>query len=317
MFVPIFILLIAAVAILCGLFLSPRSHHSDSDERPISYVNSRNRRASRALMSDVRGRTTRSRRPILQTHYEYQWEPRVGALSWAGVRGSFSSRSLFGALLILGTVIVAGIWLWSHVFSSPTLLQQQWPDVAVSASPPASSTTPTIKETIRASSSMVRLSQLDPAQYRNDQEYKTWAYSACSTAAMTEVINAYNTMNKTGKQYRITDILNAETAVHAITPELGLLEPKGIDRTVARFNFKTTWLNKPTAQDLIRIGNSGRPIIIGFPPERWSGGHLLIARGGNSKSVYLTDSSKLNMQVMDINTFNKYWAGFAVIVEPK
>jgi hypothetical protein len=42
-----------------------------------------------------------------------------------------------------------------------------------------------------ASAALVRISQLDPSQYANTSEYQTWAYSACSAAAMTEVLNAY------------------------------------------------------------------------------------------------------------------------------
>jgi ABC-type bacteriocin/lantibiotic exporter with double-glycine peptidase domain len=58
-------------------------------------------------------------------------------------------------------------------------------------------------------------------------------------------------------------------------------------------------------------------VLIGFPPERWSGGHLLVLRGGDRSSVYLADSSRLNMQKMAHKDFLKYWAGFAVIVMPQ
>ena len=44
---------------------------------------------------------------------------------------------------------------------------------------------------LNASQQLVRVSQLDPAQYSSSEEYNTWAYSACSAAAMTEVFNAY------------------------------------------------------------------------------------------------------------------------------
>src|SRR5438046_6825144 len=86
-----------------------------------------------------------------------------------------------------------------------------------------------------ATQSLVRLGQVDPAQYASNQEFTTWAYSACSTAAMTEVINAY------GHHYRITDVLKVEAKLGVITPQLGLLEEVGIQRTAAQFGFKTTW----------------------------------------------------------------------------
>lgn len=313
MFVPLVILLIAGITILLGLFFSHRSPQSDSR----SFPSARSPRTTQRGLSEVRGRGTPSRH-LGQTYHHYRFEPRASFLSWAGLQSSVSSRSLYGSLLILATFVIAGFWLWARVFSSsPTILQQQYPDVAASASPPASTSTPAINQQLQAAKVLARVSQLDPQQYNSTQEYNTWAYSACSAAAMTEVINSYQKANNTGKQYRITDILIAETSVHAITPDLGLLEPLGIDRTVSRFGFQTSWLNKPSIQDLVRIGNSGRPIIISFPPDRWSGGHLLVARGGDDKSVYLADSSRLNMQVMDYKTFNKYWAGFAVVVTPK
>ncbi len=102
-----------------------------------------------------------------------------------------------------------------------------------------------------------------------------------------------------------------------ITPDLGLLEPTGIDRTVAQFGFQTDWLSNSSLDTVIKVANQGHPVIVGFPPALWSGGHLLVVRGGNSQDVYLADSSRLNMQVMARATFMQYWAGFAVVVSPK
>ncbi|MBE3561392.1 MAG: C39 family peptidase, partial [Ktedonobacteraceae bacterium] len=162
-----------------------------------------------------------------------------------------------------------------------------------------------------ASKALMRVGQLEPGQYASPDEYKVWAYSACSAAAMTEVINAY------GHNYRITDILRVEIRVKAITPELGLLEPSGIDRTVSQFGFKTVWLKQPSLDDVIKIANDGRPVIVSWPPERWAGGHILVLRGGNAQNVYLADSSKLNYQVMSRARFSQLWAGFSVVVVPK
>jgi hypothetical protein len=82
---------------------------------------------------------------------------------------------------------------------------------------------------------LVRLNQLDPGQYASAKEYRTWAYSTCSTAAMTEVANYY------GGNYHITDLLAVEARMGEITPEQGLLEDAGIARTMAHFGFVTSW----------------------------------------------------------------------------
>ena len=162
-----------------------------------------------------------------------------------------------------------------------------------------------------ASQSLERLSQLDPAQYNSSAEYSLWAYSACSSAAMTEVINAY------GHHYRVTDILKVEAQIHEITPELGLLEDAGIEHTVARFGFKTVWGHNMSLDDIIGIANRGEPVIVSFPPYKYAGGHLLVVTGGSGNYVYLADSSLWNRHSLTREQFLQWWGGFAAIVTPK
>ena len=162
-----------------------------------------------------------------------------------------------------------------------------------------------------ASQQLVRLSQLDPNQYASSDEYNTWAYSACSAAAMTEVFNAY------GHQYRITDILNREAQIGEITPAKGLLRPEGIENTAAQFGFKTNWGNSWTLDRVIETANHGNPVILSFPPDRYDGGHLLVVTGGNSGTVFLADSSGWNRRSLSSGQFLQWWEGFAAVVTPK
>ncbi len=162
-----------------------------------------------------------------------------------------------------------------------------------------------------ASQSLVRLSQLDPGQYTSIQEFSTWAYSACSAAAMTEVFNAY------GHHYRVTDILKVEAQIGEITPQLGLLEDVGIQRTAAQFGFKTTWGHSLSLDQVIDIANHGRPVIVSFPPDRYAGGHLLVVTGGNNSTVYLADSSLWNRHSLSRAQFLQWWEGFSAIGTPK
>jgi hypothetical protein len=162
-----------------------------------------------------------------------------------------------------------------------------------------------------ASKSLVRLGQVDPAQYASNQEFTTWAYSACSTAAMTEVFNAY------GHHYRITDVLKVEAQLGEITPQLGLLDEAGIQRTAAQFGFKTTWGHNLSLDQIITIANQRRPVIVSFPPDRYAGGHLLVVTGGNSSIVKLADSSLWNRQSLSRAQFLQWWEGFYAIVTPK
>ncbi len=162
-----------------------------------------------------------------------------------------------------------------------------------------------------ATQSLVRLGQVDPAQYASNQEFTAWAYSACSTAAMTEVFNAY------GHHYRITDVLKVEAGIGEITPQLGLLDEVGIQRTAAQFGFKTTWGHNLSLDQIITIANQGRPVIVSFPPDRYAGGHLVVITGGNSSIVKLADSSLWNRQSLSRAQFLQWWEGFYAIVTPK
>lgn len=162
-----------------------------------------------------------------------------------------------------------------------------------------------------ASQRLVRISQLDPAQYSSPTEYSTWAYSACSTAAMTEVFNAY------GMHLRITNVLAVEARIGEITPDQGMLRPQGIGNTSAQFGFKTQLRTDWTLDQIIAIANGGHPVIVDYPPDRYAGGHLLVLRGGDANYVYLADSSAWNRGVLTRAQFLAWWAGYGAVVTPK
>ncbi len=157
---------------------------------------------------------------------------------------------------------------------------------------------------------LVRLNQLDPKQYRSLAEYQTWAYSTCSTAAMTEVMNSY------GHHYRISDVLAVEIRIGAITPQQGLLFEDGISRTVGHFGFHTTAGHDFTLDQVLTLANSGTPVIVSFPPSRYPGGHLLVVTGGNASVVFLADSSLWNWHSLSRSRFLSYWEGFVAVVTP-
>lgn len=163
-----------------------------------------------------------------------------------------------------------------------------------------------------ASKALKRLAQLDPNQYSSEQEYSLWAASACSTAAITEVINAY------GYSYHMSDILHIEIGQSVISPKLGLLKLSGIERTVAQLGFSTAQLKNAPLDSLLSVANHGWPIIVDFPPSQdWPTGHFLVVTGGDSSSVFLVDSSSYNITALSHQQFLQDWGGFAVIVVPK
>lgn len=164
---------------------------------------------------------------------------------------------------------------------------------------------------INASKALARLSQLDPNQYATQDEFNTWGYSACSATAMTEVFNAY------GGHYRITDVLNVESEIGEITPQLGLLENIGVARTAAKFGFVTEWGNSWTLDQVLSNANAGHPVIVSWPPERYTDGHIVVVTGGDDDDIYLADSSLWNRQEVSRTQFLQWWGGFAAVPTPE
>ncbi len=217
--------------------------------------------------------------------------------------------SLLGLGLVLITLLLFGTMILKTLLPSFSLVAN-----SLSLSQPAATAQPTsnpLQEASGASQKLVRISQLDPSQYSSTQEYNTWAYSACSTAAMTEVINAY------GHHYRITDILKVEAGIGAITPQLGLLEDAGVANTASHFGFTAIWGHQFSLNQIIAMANKGRPVIVSWPPDRYPDGHLVVVTGGDSNSVYIADLSMFNRHSLTHAQFLAWWGGFAAILVPK
>jgi hypothetical protein len=217
-----------------------------------------------------------------------------------------------GITLILLSVFLLCIFLLKTILPNTSLVGAiLWTYSSTSTQSTSQQNSPAVQYPyIGASRALVRLSQLDPGQYNSSPEFNTWAYSACSAAAMTEVINSY------GHNYRVTDILKVESQIGEITPQLGLLEDIGIQRTAARFNFQAAWGHSLSLNKVIDIANHGHPVIVSFPPDRYAGGHLLVVIGGNNNYVYLADSSLYNRHSLTRAQFLNWWEGFSVILSP-
>ncbi len=326
MIILLSLLAIGLLVTIAGLFLSPSSNSREDlpQQKGEPYTNRweaerRIRERSYVVRRDMlRGSATAV--PVRARGYVSRRERRTreSLFSLAHAADFLSLRTdqqaqWLGVLLLLLALFVILCSARSHA-PGPGLVSSDSSSsfsAPISAPPTTNTSSSTILGASGASKALVRINQLDPSQYASQQDYNTWAYSTCSAAAMTEVINAY------GHHYRIADILKVEAGLGEITPDLGLLEPKGIDRTVAKFGFKTMWFNHPSLAQVITFANQGHPVIVSFPPDRWPGGHLLVVRGGDQNNVYLADSSRLNMQTMSHSTFMGYWEGFAVAVLPQ
>lgn len=174
---------------------------------------------------------------------------------------------------------------------------------------------PTATGTIRRPHHLARLAQSDPHQYVTQHEEQTWSASDCSATAMAEVINFY------GHAYRIHDVLAVESQLGEITPQQGLLEDVGIQRTVARFGFVTSWGYRLTLDQVIGLATHGTPVIVSFPSAKsaplYPGGHVLVVVGGNASTVFVVDSSRLDRTSFSRSQFLELWGGFSAVVAPK
>lgn len=293
---------VALIVTIIGIFLSARAQ---ADNKSAAYYT---QRVGYRIAEPQRGRTRavyRTTGPAYSRQLVRSTNTRVPVI--LGQRGSGSTP--WTAIIVgLLSIIMLGLYLLVHLLPSHALIGFV-PFYGDTSTTSSNQNSP--QEVYAASKALVRIGQLDPGQYATSAQYNAWAYSACSTAAMTEVINAY------GHHYRIADILKVESGLGEITPALGLLEDVGIQRTVAQFGFKTSWGYNLSLNQIIDTANNGRPVIVSFPPSRYAGGHLVVVTGGNANYVYLADSSFYDRRVLTRAQFMQWWGGFSAIVTPQ
>lgn len=169
-----------------------------------------------------------------------------------------------------------------------------------------------LSATIPATQTIQRVDQNNPGLYDAQFPARTWAPSDCSAAAMTAVLRAY------GASVGLIDVLSKEVSLGVISAQQGLLAPDGIDRTADAFGFDTQTPSNSSLADLYSYTDSGKPVIISFPPQTWKGGHILVVAGHDGQGdVRLVDSSSYNMQMMPEKKFLSYWRGFAKVLTPR
>src|SRR5258706_1177983 len=305
---PLLLITLLAVSLIVttiGFLLSPKPQ--ERSQRGITFPFLRNKRP---VYNPVDTDTVRTHRYSVQLEQPVAFSLSIPAI-WERFTGRAMGQPLPWKVIVIGlvSIFVLGFYSLNILLPHPALFGSML--FFGGNPPPAPQQNQAPDPILRVSQSVVRLGQLDPAQYSSSPEYNLWALSACSSAAMTEVINAY------GHHYRITYILKIESQLKEITPQLGLLEDIGIQRTVAEFGFKTNWGYKLTLDQVITIANQGTPVIVGFPPGKYPGGHLVVVTGGNSNTVNLADSSMFNRHLLSRSQFLKWWGGFSAIVTPK
>lgn len=345
-FILVVLFTIALLVTLTGLFLSPRSQPRDprsgelvpAERRRVVDAIPERRRADEITTApgqrrrQIAEQSIRSGRRVTEVSTSYIPARASRGTVASGITSSVAVQSpglsvprpgfipdswkdLFdrlGSWKVILPGLCALFLVFLYLFSLLFPQQVAWTSVWFGS--PQTSVKPTAQAGLPAdydaSKALQRISQLSSAQYQSTQEYNAWAYSACSAASMTEVINAY------GHHYLIANILEIEAKIHEITPEEGLLEESGIAHTGSQFGFKTTWGHNLSLDQVIAAANAGTPVIVSFPPDRYAGGHILVVRGGDKNNVDLADSSLYNRTVVSRSFFLQYWEGFYAIMKP-
>ena len=309
-FILVTLFLFALLVTFAGFFLSFKSH---DDARQMTMVRVRPRPEQR--MPEQRRRVASVTRSVQSVRLVGGRSNPALAISSPGGHVHVGRRQagepVPWSVVVIGasSIFVLALFLFNMVMPHNPIFNLTWLSNNASQSQP----TPSVNQPTLygASQNLARIGQLDPSQYNSTADYSLWAYSACSTAAMTEVINSY------GHHYRIADILKVEASLNEITPSLGLVEDVGVARTLAKFGFNTNWGYSLTYDQVVTTANHGEPVIVSWPPSRYAGGHLVVVIGGNSQTVYLADSSLYDRHSLSRAQFMKWWAGFSAVATPQ
>src|SRR5579859_5570361 len=251
------LLVIGLSVTIVGWMLSPKNHVSQPKRISYAVRNQQMERPRSQTRQIGANRRVRIRRSQFETEQRV-WSRIFASLNVSSLvgqqRGRVQQTPWLGILLILLALFLFGTYsLHMLLPNSGLIMATSWADSGNAATTQSQSksivTAPSsaFANMVGADKALVRVGQLEASQYNSAQDYNTCAYSACSAASMTEVINSY------GHNYRIADILKVETDLGEITPDLGLIEPTGIDKTVAKFGFKATWLVKPSLDQAIAV----------------------------------------------------------------
>lgn len=153
-------------------------------------------------------------------------------------------------------------------------------------------------------------------QYDSEQQYNDWWGSACSAAALAEILTAYDVPDATIGH--MIDELGAD-----ISPYAGLLTFDGFDHVADKHGLRADFHTNPTYEQLLHITNDlGTPVIVnvrisyGFY-HFFSGGHFLVMTGGDDQGVSIVDSSLYYITYLPKDVFYSMFTGRTAVIVPK
>ncbi len=122
--------------------------------------------------------------------------------------------------------------------------------------------------------------QRDKTQYASEDEWKTWAASACSAAALSSVLTGY------GHPVKISDVLNQFEQQNAIKSSVGLYKYNVFNTVASKYGLKVAYSEDKNLDShfgrVLDYLKQGYPVILNvLDPTYFPGGHFIVATGLN------------------------------------
>lgn len=161
------------------------------------------------------------------------------------------------------------------------------------------------------------------AGYDSRQQHDDWWASACSAAAMTELLHAWGMKDVTIGQ--LIDLMSAHIPPY-ITTWGGLMSQDGWGYVMSSYHLQATVHQNRSMSynEVVRMTEEqGIPVVIGlrdnaqrYFPAFAGGGHLLLAVGGDASGLRMVDSSLYRITSLPYDEFNDLWTGLTVVIRP-
>jgi len=162
---------------------------------------------------------------------------------------------------------------------------------------------------VTATQRLVRISQLDPAQYVSVAQYHEWSGAACSAGSLTMVLDAY------GQHFIIGQVIPLFGS--SISPNGGLLNDQGLAYAASQVHFGASLSHSRALDQVVAIANSGLPVIVDVrSADLFPAGHFMVVLGGDAHTLHLAESSSVNIQWMSRAWFASMWEGLSAVIGP-
>ena len=159
------------------------------------------------------------------------------------------------------------------------------------------------------------------AGYDSRAQHDLWWDSACSAAAMTEILHAWDIKDVTIGQ--LIDFMYAHNPPY-ITPWGGLMSQNAWSYVMNSYRMQATVQTNHgmSYDDVVRMTEvQGLPVVLGIRDSggryypAFGVGHFLVAVGGDSAGLRIVDSSLYHITYLSREQLNYLWDGLTVVIK--